>query len=144
GLLIVTGVQGRHSSQTTPIPGGPPMPLLAMLQLLVAIGFAYHAHTTGRPSFWTYVLIFVPIVGSVAYVVFELLPELANSRRARSVAGDIRTVVDPHREFRKLSVQAEETDSVDAKLKFAEECERKGMWPEAIKLYRQAAQGIFS
>src|SRR5262245_16334818 len=120
------------------------MPLLGMLQLFVAIGLAYHAYQTGRPSFWMFILIFIPVVGSVAYVVFEILPELANSHRARKVAGDFRTVVDPDREWRKLSVQAEETDSVQAKLKFAEECERKGMWPEAIKLYRQALQGIFS
>lgn len=120
------------------------MPLLGMLQLLVAIGLAYHAYQTGRPSFWMFVLIFVPVVGSVAYFIFELLPEFANSRRARKVAGDFRTVVDPDREWRKLSLQAEETDSVGAKLKFAEECERKGMWPEAIKLYRQALQGIFT
>lgn len=120
------------------------MPLLGMLQMLVGIGFAYHAHTTGRPSFWIFVVIFVPVVGSVAYVIFELLPELANSRRARKVAVDLRTVVDPHRDWRKLGLQAEENDSVEAKCKFGEECERKGMWPEAITMYRQAAQGLFA
>jgi hypothetical protein len=115
-----------------------------MLDLLIAIGFVYHAHSTGRPPFWMFILIFVPVVGCVAYVIFELLPELANSRRARKVAVDLRTVVDPHRDWRKLSLQAEENDSVEAKCKFGEECERKGMWPEAIAMYRQAAQGLFA
>lgn len=120
------------------------MPLLGFAIFLIGLGFAYHAYSTGRPQFWPLVLIFVPIAGSIAYIIFELLPELANTQRARKVSADARTVVDPHREWRRLSQAADETDSVEAKAKLGEECERKGMWPEAIQLYQRAAQGAFA
>lgn len=120
------------------------MPLFGLLHFLIAIGFVIHAHNTGRPQYWMFILLFLPLVGSLAYVLFELFPELANSRRARKVASDLRTVVDPHREWRELSTQIRESDTIDAKCKFAEECERKEMWSEAITMYRQAAQGYFA
>ena len=40
--------------------------------------------------------------------------------------------------------QAELVDSVDAKRALAEECEKKGMWADAIRLYEAAATGIFA
>lgn len=120
------------------------MPILGVLHLLIAVGFVVHAHRTGRPQFWMFILIFVPLVGSIAYILFELLPELANSRRSRKVVTDLRTVVDPDREWRRLGQQAMESDTVETKCKFAEECERKGMWDEAVGLYQQVARGLFA
>lgn len=120
------------------------MPFIAVLHLLIAIGFAVHAMRTGRPQYWVLILIFVPLVGSIAYVLFELLPELANTRRARGVASDVGTLIDPDREWRKRRDEANRTDSVEAKRALAEECERKGMWREAAGLYEAAAHGIFA
>ncbi|MGE0210347.1 MAG: tetratricopeptide repeat protein [Parvibaculaceae bacterium] len=120
------------------------MPLLAMAHMLLAIGFAVHAMKTGRPFYWLYILIFLPGIGSIAYVLFELVPELAQTRRARRVATDIGTIMDPDREWRRRREAAELTDSVGAKRAFAEECERRGMWDDAISLYRAAAQGIYA
>jgi hypothetical protein len=120
------------------------MPLAGITMELIGIAFALHAYRTGRPQIWMYILIFLPLVGTIAYILFELVPELANSRRVRRVATDIKTIVDPDREWRKLGERARDNDTVDAKRKFAEECERKGMWAEAIVLYRQAAQGMYA
>ena len=120
------------------------MPLLGMLHLLIAVGFAVHAMRTGRPQFWMYILIFVPLVGSIAYILFELIPEMANTRRARRVTGSLGDLVDPDREWRRRAEEASRTDSVKAKMSLAEECERKGMWQEAISLYTAAATGIYA
>lgn len=120
------------------------MPIIGLLHLLIAIGFVVHANKTGRPQYWMFILLFVPFAGSIAYIVFELLPELANSRRSRKVVSDLRTVVDPDREYRQLGERAMLSGTVDTKRKFAEECERKGMWQEAIDLYNEIAQGIYA
>jgi len=74
------------------------MPLLGILHMMIAIGLAVHAMRTGRPQYWLFILLFVPALGSIAYVVFELLPELARSRRAQKVTNDIGDIVDPDRE----------------------------------------------
>ena len=120
------------------------MPLLAAVHLLIGIGFAVHAMKTGRPQFWMYVLILVPVVGSLAYVLFELVPELANTRRVRQVSGGIGDILNPDGEWKRRLATAELVDSVDAKRSLGEECERKSMWVDAIKLYQTAATGVFS
>jgi hypothetical protein len=120
------------------------MPLIGLAHLLIAITLASHAIKTGRPQFWIFILMFLPGVGSVAYVLLELLPGLAHTRRGQAVAGGIDNLIDPHREFRRRREEAERTDSVDTKLALAEECERKAMWSEAIALYETAAKGIFA
>lgn len=120
------------------------MPIIGLLHLLIAVGFIVHANKTGRPQYWMMILLLVPFAGSIAYIIFELLPELANSRRSRQVVSDLRTVVDPHRDYRQLGERAMLASTFDTKCKFAEECERKGMWQEAIDLYREIAQGLYA
>src|SRR5262245_60240391 len=120
------------------------MRLIALAHMLVGIGFASHAITTGRPHYWIYIIMMLPGVGSLAYVLFEILPDMAHTRRGRAVAGGIDNLIDPDREWRRRREEAEQTDSVDTKLALAEECERKSMWKEAIELYHTAAKGIFA
>jgi hypothetical protein len=119
------------------------MPFIGLIHLFIGISFAVHAMRTGRPQFWLYILLFVPLLGSVAYVLFELLPELAQTRRAQKVKANVSDLIDPHREFNRR-VEAARVDSAEAKRSLAEECERKEMWEEAIRLYEAAAQGIYS
>jgi hypothetical protein len=120
------------------------MPLIGLAHLLIAILFASHAIRTGRPQFWVFILLLLPVAGAIAYVAIEILPEIANSRRARQVAGNISDVVHPHGEWERRRDAAERTDNVQTKLALAEECERKSMWADAIRLYEAAAQGIFA
>ncbi|MFM9941803.1 MAG: tetratricopeptide repeat protein [Hyphomicrobiaceae bacterium] len=120
------------------------MPLIGAMHLLIAIALGAHAMKTGRPNYWLFILLTLPVVGSIAYVVIELMPEWANSRRARRAVGDIRTIIDPDREFRQRKEAAQLVDSAGAKLALAEECERKGMWADALQLYRGVAHGAYS
>lgn len=120
------------------------MHVIGLAHLLIGIGFAYHAISTGRPQYWVFIIMILPGVGSLAYVLFELLPELAHTRRGRAVTGGIDNLVDPNREWRRRLEEAQRTDSVNTKLALAEECERKSMWAEAIALYETAAKGIFA
>jgi hypothetical protein len=119
------------------------MPFLGLIHLFIGISFAVHAMRTGRPQFWMYILLFVPLLGSIAYVLFELLPEMAQTRRAQKVKSNVADLINPHREFNRR-VEAARVDTVDAKRSLAEECERKGMWDEAIGLYQTAAQGLYA
>lgn len=120
------------------------MPAIGGLHLLIAIGLAVHAMKTGRAQYWLYILLFVPVLGAVAYVMFELVPELAQTRRARAVQTNIGTILDPDREWRERVHQAELVDLVDAKRALAEECMRKGRWGDAAALFEASAQGIFA
>jgi len=112
--------------------------------LIIAVGLAIHAMKTGRPFWWLYILLFVPFLGSLAYVAIELVPAMFQTRSAHKVRSDIGTMLDPNKEWRERVRQAELVDSVDAKRALAEECERRGLWDDAIRLYKAAATGIFA
>ena len=115
-----------------------------LLHLIIAVGLAVHAMKTGRSQWWLFILLLVPLIGSIAYVVIELIPAIFNSQGARKVATGIESVIDPDKEWRERVREAELVDSVDSKRALAEECEKKGLWDDAIRLYKAAATGIFA
>ena len=115
-----------------------------VLHLIIAVGLAVHAMKTGRSQWWLFILLLVPLIGSIAYVVIELIPAIFHSDGAKKVVTGIESVIDPDKEWRERVEQAELVDSVDAKRALAEECEKKGLWSDAIRLYEAAATGIFA
>jgi len=114
------------------------------IYLIIAIGLAVHAMKTGRSPWWLFILLFLPFIGSIAYVAVEIVPELFRTRAARQVGSGIGTMLDPDKEWRARMAQAELVDSVDSKRALAEECEKRGQWQDAIRLYQAAATGIFA
>ena len=114
------------------------------IYLIIAIGLAVHAMKTGRSPWWLFILLFLPYIGSIAYVLVEIVPELFRTRSARQVGSGIGAMLDPDKEWRERMAQAELVDSVDAKRALAEECEKRSQWQDAIRLYQAAATGVFA
>ena len=60
------------------------MPLIFLLIFLTMLACMWHAHQTGRPNYWFYILLLLPGPGVLAYVLFELVPEwLGAGRRSQ-------------------------------------------------------------
>ena len=114
------------------------------IYLIIAVGLAIHAMKTGRSPYWLFILLLVPFIGSLAYVAIEIVPSLFQTRGARKVRSELGTMIDPDKEWRERVAQAELVNSVDAKRALAEECEKRGQWGDAIRLYKAAATGIFA
>lgn len=119
------------------------MPILVLAVILVQGFCLYHASQSGRAQHWFYILLLLPGIGSAAYFVMEILPELASTRRGQRVVGDISTVLDPDREYRERKQQVELTGTPAAKAALADECARKSMFDDAVTLYRSALTGHF-
>jgi hypothetical protein len=115
--------------------------LLAPLALELAC--IIHAVKTGRVFPWIYVIIFLPMVGCIAYFAVEIAPELLRSRASHTLAANVRAATDPHRGLRQAQRAAEMVGSVDAKRKLAEEYVARGHYAEAIALYEGALSGQF-
>lgn len=119
------------------------MPLLALAELLLQGFCIYHAMRTGREQMWIYVLM-VPGIGPVAYFLFEILPEMADTRRGRKVVVDVGAVLDPDREYRERRAEVEMSGTPAAKAALADECLRKAMHDDAVLLYRSALTGMYA
>lgn len=117
---------------------------------MAGVGFSYilniflivHAMKTGRPYYWIFIIM-TPVIGPIAYIVAELLPELSNDYRARKAFRGIRKTLDPEADLRRHQKQDKLSDSVDAKRHLAAELVAAGRYEEAIEHYEKALTGLY-
>jgi hypothetical protein len=120
------------------------MPVLFVATIALQVMCVVHAVRTGRTQPWLFVIIFLPLVGSIAYFLVEILPGMANDRRAQKVFSDVKTIIDPDREYRDRKAQVELSGTPAAKAALADECSLKGMHDDAVQLYRSALTGLWA
>jgi len=117
----------------------PFMILSVLIQLLLVI----HIFKTGRNTTWIWVVIAIPMVGSLAYVVVEIIPPFMNSYKGKEAQKSMVKILNPEKEFNDAMQNYEIADTVKHTTDLANACMHKGMYKEAQKLYTQALQGIY-
>jgi hypothetical protein len=115
-----------------------------ILSILFQVALVIHIIKTGRNTLWVWLVIFVPLIGGIAYFVVEILPGLMGSRTARRAASGLRKTVDPHRDLRQASQKLAVNDSVDSRRKVADQLLDRGRYDEAMENYRAAMTGIYT
>ena len=80
------------------------MYLIPILSIAVQVGLIVHVIKTGRNMLWIWALALLPLVGAIAYVAVELLPELMGGRTARRAKSGMQRMIDPDRALRRASV----------------------------------------
>ncbi len=108
------------------------------LQIVCAV----HAGKTGRPFFWIYIILFVPMLGMLAYLAVEILPELVRGRAARRAASGVGRVLDPGRGLREAERRLAMTPTAGNKAAVAEGYLATGRAAEAIALFRETLEGV--
>src|SRR3982751_5780946 len=66
-----------------------------ILVLLIQLGFAAHVIRSGRSYIWILPIMFLPLVGCIAYLVIAILPDMPRSNTARRLADDMVNTVAP-------------------------------------------------
>ena len=117
------------------------MPLYLLIGA-AQIFFVVHAARTGRPYYWMMIIFFVPMLGILAYIVFELLPAVPQSRTAQRTVDNAKRIVNPEGAYRALTQTLEMTPTAGNKRALADECVRLGRFDEAETLYRSALSGV--
>lgn len=118
------------------------MPIVGAVVLALQILLVVHVVKTGRPTYWVFVVMLLPLAGAIAYVIVEILPEMVHSRAGRQVAKDLGSVVNPDRELRQLTREAARADTVENRFKLAKECLNKQRYEEALDLLEGCLEGI--
>jgi hypothetical protein len=117
--------------------------LIPILSIAVQAGLIVHVIKTGRSMLWIWAIALLPLVGSIVYVVVEILPQVLGSRTARRATTGVRRMIDPDRELRRASVEVEVSGNVDARRRLAEELFERSQYDAAIDVYRGGLKGIF-
>jgi hypothetical protein len=118
------------------------MPALGVLILLAQISCAVHVVRTGRPFYWLYIVIGMPVVGMLVYFFAEMMPELMHSRTARQAASGMARAINPGKSLREALQRVEITPTASNKAALAEQYLLAGRPAEAATLYRDALTGI--
>ena len=117
--------------------------LYSVAPIVLLIVCVVHAVRTGRIFPWIYLIIFLPLIGSLIYIAMEVLPGLLASRRARRLGTTVRDLADPHRALREAHREVGLVGSVDAKRALAEQYMERGRYADARAIFADALQGQF-
>jgi hypothetical protein len=108
---------------------------------LIQLACAAHLIRSGRSMLWFLPIIFVPLLGCIAYVIFAVMPDMAGSQSARRFADNVANAADPGRAYREKLREVEMVGSANAKRALAEECIKRGRFQDAVDLYQGAMSG---
>ncbi len=115
-----------------------PIGIVGKIFWLVQIGLVIHALRTGRPYWWIWVLIGAPVIGGIAYVFVELVPELRVGRGPGLSSWKPRSW-----RIKELRAEVEENGIVKYRLALAEELHAAGKYDEAAEAAEECLQGVF-
>jgi hypothetical protein len=123
------------------------MPIIAAIAGAVSILFVLHVVQTGRPRWWILVILAAPVLGPLCYVLFEVIPGTPGAHRAqRSVDAALKRVsrtLAPDAELQRRIDELERCESVQNKLKLANECMESGRPHDAARIYRDCLAGVY-
>jgi len=102
-----------------------------------------HVIRTGRNTLWIFAIGLLPGIGSLAYVIAEILPELFGGRTARRARSGMQRMIDPNRDLRRAATEVEISGNVDARRRLGEELSERAQFDEAIKVYGGGLRGVF-
>ena len=117
--------------------------LYLILPYALSIALIIHCIKTGRNWIWVWVMLFLPLLGALAYTAVEIVPELFRSRSAQRTARGLKKAMDPFGDLRRFEREAQVTGNVASRQRYAEELARHGRYEEAIAQYQQTLTGLY-
>ncbi|VAX00754.1 putative membrane protein [hydrothermal vent metagenome] len=117
------------------------MPIL-IVTVLLQVALVLHIVKTGRNTTWIWIVVMLPLAGSIAYVVVEVLPGIVAGKTGRKVHKNIKNIINPDKNINEASRDYSISDTVENSVKLAEQCLTKNMFDEAKQLFEKALSGM--
>lgn len=114
---------------------------ILILSVLIQLAFVLHIVKTGRNTTWIWIVVMLPLAGSIAYLIVEVLPELLSSRNGRKASSNLKKILNPNKNMNDATRNYSISDTVENSMRLAEECINKNMFSEAKKLYKKCLNG---
>jgi len=110
-------------------------PIVIILQIICVI----HCMKTGRKD-WVYLLVFLPLVGCIAYFIKEIMPGLS----AGNAVENVQRTLFPNFKSRELEHRLRVADTDANRLALADEYAKQKQYGKAIALTNACATGLWA
>lgn len=115
-----------------------------LLVIAIQIALIVHVIRTNQPKFWIFVILFAPLIGSLVYGGLVLIPEWRKSWTGRRLQRKAMDVLTPGRQREALGRELAVADTVDNRLRYAEEALRLKDYASARSQFEAAASGLYA
>ncbi len=116
----------------------------SILIWLIQLALIIHVLKTDRNRYWILFLLFMPMIGGVAYLVIEILPEFSSSITGQRAARSVRKTLNPGADLRHHEAAWEQSPNVDNGRRYAQALLESGNTAEAEKIVNAALKGLFA
>src|SRR6056300_933950 len=107
------------------------VPILSILVWLIQLALIIHVLKTGRSRYWILMLLFMPMIGGLAYLVIELIPEFSGSISGQRAVRNVKKTLNPGADLRQHEAAWEQSPNVDNGRRYAEALMGAGKIAEA-------------
>ncbi len=116
----------------------------SILIWLIQLALIIHVLKTGRSRYWILVLFFMPLIGGIAYLIIELLPEFSGSIRGQRAVRSVKNTLNPGADLRQSEAAWSQSPNVDNGRRYAQALLDSGKTIEAEDIINQALKGLFA
>ena len=120
------------------------MELPSILIWLIQLALIVHVLKTGRSRYWVLILIFMPLIGGIAYLIIELLPEFSGSISGQRAVRSVKQTLNPGADLRQHEAAWSQSPNVDNGRRYAQALLESGNTTEAEDIINQALKGLFA
>ncbi len=117
------------------------MPIF-IVTLLLQVALVVHIVKTGQSTMWIWIVIMLPLAGSIAYLILVVLPQITGSKTGRKAAKTLQKAVNPHKDLQNAMLNYSMSDSIENSMKLAEAFHRENRFEEAAKLFERCLTGV--
>ena len=119
------------------------MSLISILIWVMQLALIIHVIKTGRSYYWILFLIFVPLLGGIAYFFIEVLPQFSNSITGQRAVRTVRHTLNPGADLRQHEAAWKQSPNVDNSRRYAEALLDSGDADKAEEIINDALKGLF-
>lgn len=119
------------------------MEFVSILIWVIQIALIIHVLKTGVSRIWIIILIFMPLIGGLAYFVIELLPQFSSSITGQRAVRSVKQTLNPGADLRQHEAAWNQSPNVDNSRRYAEALIDAGKTIEAEEIISGALKGLF-
>lgn len=106
--------------------------------ILVQVLLVIHIVRQSRNQLWLLAVIFLPVAGSIAYIVVEILPDLLGNRQVHAAKARAVEALNPEKSLRAAEAQLQVADTAANRVQLADALVGLARWPQAHDAYEHA------